>query len=81
MLTRPRVGHPVELRYGPGLRAATGLHCQRGVVRVVGRGPGPINHLVDLGERSVIVPRGNVCKSAHISAPTGIGTSEGEIGG
>jgi len=61
MLTAPKPGRRVELRYRPALRAVTGLHAARGVVLAVGRGPGPRNHLVAIdGGRRVVVPRGHV---------------------
>lgn len=62
-MSRPVVtrGDRILLRYAESFRRWVGRHGQRGEVRVVSRGPGPINVLVELeaGER-VVVPRGQV---------------------
>lgn len=61
MIRRPCPGQLVELRYRPALRPLTGLHGARGVVCIAGRGPGPINALVELEcGRLVVVPRGHL---------------------
>jgi hypothetical protein len=51
MIWRPKVGQRVELRYGKRWREAEfirELHGQRGTVRIVARGPGPVNVFVEL---------------------------------
>jgi len=60
MIWHPRLGQRVELHYRKSMRC-NGLHLERGVVTVAGRGPGPINAAVALDNgRTVIVPRGNM---------------------
>ena len=60
MIWHPQPGQRVELHYRKSMRC-NGLHLERGVVTVAGRGPGPINAAVALDNgRTVIVPRGNM---------------------
>jgi len=67
MIWRPKPGDRVEIRYGVQWRKGRRfelLHESRGIVKEAGRGPGPINALVelDLGGYPplVVVPRGNL---------------------
>ena len=63
MIWHPRLGQRVELHYRRSMRC-NGLHLERGVVTVAGRGPGPINAAVALDDgRMVIVPRGNIVEA------------------
>ncbi len=63
MLNCPRPGQRVMLRYRRPLRDAGMPHGVRGVVLIVGRGPGPRNHLIRLDDgRHMAVPAGHVFK-------------------
>lgn len=71
MLSAPRVGQAVELRYRPGLRPLAPYHGCRGRVVISGRGK-PRNHLVALEDGStelaevgteVVVPAGHLFKA------------------
>ncbi len=66
MLSSPRVGQLVELRYCPALRALTGLHGCLATVVIVGRGR-PRNHGVRLlNGRLVSVSAGNIFPAAEL---------------
>lgn len=62
MLTNPRQGQLVRLRYGPKYRSMARYHDQVGVVIIVGKGK-PRNHGVMIGDEVVIVPAGNLMKA------------------
>ena len=61
MIRAPRPGQRVRLHYARRAAASMPHHGALGSVRLVGRGPGPRNALVDLdGGGAVVVPRGNL---------------------
>lgn len=61
MIRRPKPGQRVRLHYREAIRAVCPHHGRTGVVVRAGRGPGPINVEVDLGDGvHVGVPRGNL---------------------
>lgn len=60
MIWRPKPGQPVILRYRKTLRPLCPHHGAAGIVIKAGKGPGPINALVDLDGRRLVVPRGNL---------------------
>lgn len=60
MIWRPKFGQWEEIRYRKTLRATTGLHGQTGRVIVAGTGKGPINALVEIDGRHVVIPRGQL---------------------
>lgn len=62
MIWHPRKGLQVELRYRRGLNTSP-YHGRVGVVLTSGKGPAPINALVELSDgRKVVVPRGNLLR-------------------
>lgn len=60
MLVHPRIGQRVTLRYAKKFARLWPHHGRQGVVLAKGRGPGPRNHLIDLGGVPVVVPCGNL---------------------
>lgn len=60
MIWRPKPGQRVEIRYRKTLRATTGLHGKTGRVIAAGAGKGPINALVEIEGRRVVIPRGHL---------------------
>lgn len=61
MILRPKAGQRVTLVYAKAKRKLAPYHGWSGVVRVAGRGPGPLNAAVDLdGGPTVVVGRGNL---------------------
>lgn len=57
MLVYPKVGEFVQVCYAD---ANMPLHGLCGFVEIVGRGPGPRNHLVRIGDRKYAIPCGNL---------------------
>ena len=69
MIFHPRGGQDVRVHYAQGAAGVMPYHGKAGVVRLVGRGPGPRNVGVEIGGRLVAVPRGNlVAESAPASS-------------
>ena len=61
MLSNPRIGQAVEVRYRKALRPIARLHGKRGIVTIVGRGR-PRNHEVEIDGRRYVVPAGHLKK-------------------
>lgn len=61
MIWQPRRGQRVRIHYNRRLAAWALYHGCKGIIKIVGRGPGPRNCLIDLDDgREVCVPRGNL---------------------
>lgn len=59
MIWHPKPGMAVELRYRKSNRKDT-PHGLRGIIIAAGKGPGPVNAAVKIGDEIMIVPRGNL---------------------
>ena len=70
MIAKPARGQRVQVWYATKPKRRGGvapaevmsLHGRIGIVRIVGRGPGPRNHGVEVGGRVYGVPCGNLRK-------------------
>jgi len=62
MIYQPKPGQKVLIRYRPSLRQETGLHLTAGTVLTVASGPKTKNCLVQIEDRKIVVPRGNLFK-------------------
>lgn len=64
MIRHPRVGQRVQVHYAKHYAALMPHHGKIGVVRIVARGPGPRNHLIEFdssgGGTVAAVPAGNL---------------------
>ena len=60
MISRPRIGQPVQLWYAAGKRSVAPDHAAVGVVEITSPGPGPRNVGVQIDGRLVVVPCGNL---------------------
>lgn len=60
MLSSPKVGQLVQCWYAKKFAHLWPYHGKVGVVRIVGRGPGPRNHGVEIEGQLVVVPAGNL---------------------
>jgi hypothetical protein len=59
MIVHPKIGQAVRLRYRK-LRRVAPYHDRTGTVMARSKGPGPRNHLVNIGGDLVIVPCGHL---------------------
>jgi hypothetical protein len=65
MIWKPKPGMTVELRYQASNRKAM-PHGARGIIVAASKGPGPISAAVRIGDKILVVPRGNlfeVCRA------------------
>jgi hypothetical protein len=63
MIVHPRLGQAVRIHYAAHKRAVAPLHGAMAVVRIVGRGPGPRNHGVEVRGVLHVVPCGQLMKA------------------
>lgn len=65
MIVRPRINEIVRIWYRASKRSVAPHHGEIAVVKAVGKGPGPRNHLVELEDYTqVVVPCGNIRRPA-----------------
>lgn len=64
MLSSPKPGQLVRLRYAKKFAHLFHLHGKEGVVRIVGKGR-PRNHGVEIAGLIVVVPAGNLVDAAE----------------
>jgi len=60
VIFHPRPGQRVRIHYAKRSASVMPHHGMTGVVRSVGRGPGPRNIGVEIDGRTVVIPRGNL---------------------
>lgn len=61
MIRYPTVGQWVQAWYAYPKRMLARAHGKFGIIRILGRGPGPLNHGVEIeGLGIVVIPRGNL---------------------
>jgi len=63
MIFGPKIGDPVRVHYRASMARIMPLHGQRGVIRIVCRGPGPRNHGVEIDGQVYSVPMGNLVRA------------------
>ena len=60
MIFHPRIGQGVRIHYARRSASTMPHHGMAAVVRLASRGPGPRNVGVEIEDRLVVVPRGNL---------------------
>jgi hypothetical protein len=70
MISHPRIGQVVRLRYRESLRRIAPHHDRPGIVVAVCAGRKPRNHLVEIGDELVCVPAGHLVPAGVDATPT-----------
>jgi hypothetical protein len=58
----PRLGETVRIHYNAKVAKRVRHHGGIGPIVAIGRGPGPMNIAVKIGDEGVVVPRGNLVR-------------------